>query len=110
MILNYNVQPRVDKNHRLEQYYIPLLDILTWNSFSRCRHCISSAFSLLFKLFWTAVNKYKNRMQDMRRRTAEKEWKKLWDEDFEKIRLSKSKKRTEFVRTIIFFCFFVISV
>src|SRR4030066_2461340 len=58
MILNYNVQPRFDKNHRLEQYYIPLLDILTWNSFSRCRHCISSAFSLLFKLFWTAVLKH----------------------------------------------------
>lgn len=35
--------------------------------------------------------------------------KKLWDEDFEKIRLAKSKKKAVMVCTIIFFCFFVIS-
>ena len=31
--------------------------------------------------------------------------KKLWDENFEKIRLDKSKKRAVIIRTIIFFCF-----
>ena len=30
---------------------------------------------------------------------------KLWDENFEKIRLDKSKKRAVIIRTIIFFCF-----
>lgn len=34
--------------------------------------------------------------------------KKLWDEDFEKIRLTKSKKRAVIICTIIFFGFFVI--
>ena len=34
--------------------------------------------------------------------------KKLWDENFEKKRLDKSKKRAVIIRTIIFFCFFAI--
>jgi cell division protein FtsI/penicillin-binding protein 2 len=34
--------------------------------------------------------------------------KKLWDENFEKIRLNKSKKRAVIIRTIIFICFSVI--
>ena len=36
------------------------------------------------------------------------EEKKLWDEDFEGIQLAKSKKRFIIIRTIIFFCFFVV--
>ncbi len=38
------------------------------------------------------------------------EGKKLWDEDFERIQLAKSKKRFIIIRTIIFFCFFVVFV
>jgi cell division protein FtsI (penicillin-binding protein 3) len=34
--------------------------------------------------------------------------KKLWDEDFEKIRLTRSKKRAIVVCTIVFFCFFIV--
>jgi len=34
--------------------------------------------------------------------------KKLWDEDFERIRLTRSKKRAIVICTIVFFCFFVV--
>jgi cell division protein FtsI (penicillin-binding protein 3) len=44
-------------------------------------------------------------MKSRRKRIAEK---KLWDEDFDKIRLKQSKKRAVVIRTIIYFCFFVI--
>jgi cell division protein FtsI (penicillin-binding protein 3) len=46
----------------------------------------------------------------MRKRRQRLPVKKLWDEEFEKIRLQKSKKRTVIIRTIIFFCFFVVFV
>jgi cell division protein FtsI (penicillin-binding protein 3) len=44
-------------------------------------------------------------MKNRKNKIAER---KLWDEDFEKIRLEQSKKRAIIIRTIMYFCFFSI--
>jgi len=46
----------------------------------------------------------------MRGRRTNRFQRKLWDEDFEAIRLTKSKKRSLIIRTVLFFFFFVIVV